>query len=241
MYFTLKLKQEEEFRKKKKKTAFWVILSHVIVLVVVFVVFTCKGCSNPKEQVISVSLISQAEYTKTVQDQSQKKASEPSKQYKPKKNIRKVPEEKKWKALDPSQIKKSNTQVIKKNYTPQKNYTPVNASDIATNIRQNISNIKFNSSFSTSTSTLQYYDKISAYLYNKWKQPSRAAVGSGIPVVNVIISVDSEGKVINSYIKKRSGINAMDSSVSSLLSNLTYLPRPPDGAMKIDVYLELSN
>ncbi len=65
-------------------------------------------------------------------------------------------------------------------------------------------------------------------------------MGSQMPVVRVSISVDLKGEIVNSYIIEKSGISSMDLSVRHLLRRLTFLPKPPKGAMTIKVSLELS-
>ena len=215
----------------KKRTVYWVFSMHVLLLAVIFFVFCFKGCTkkNPPNA-IRVNIISSSSRPekKTASSPTKKALSKKQKKTKPKKS---------WKALDPSQIRKSTSTVIKK--APLKKVAPIKASDIAGNIRQNIKKIKFTNNYSTNKSVLNYYDKVSQYLYGKWEQPARTVAYNGIPVVKVRVSIDSNGNILSSSIVEKSNIDSMDSSVKILLSTLSSLPKPPEGAMQFDIYLEL--
>jgi TonB family protein len=245
----LNLQVEPEFnRKKKKKTVAWVFTSHIIFLFIIFAVFTFKGCSSkPKERVIQVTLAAPQQSLQQVTNEVKTpQKSEPQKQPEKtkKKPVKKIPTKKpvkKWKALDPNEILKSSKTISKQKPVPVKKYIPIKADQIANNLRKGVKTIKFNNSFNANSSILNYYDEVSQYLYSQWQQPSRSVLGNKMPVVNVKITVDAYGNVKNYSITSLSGISAMDSSVKSLLQNLNNLPKPPDGAMTIDVSLELEN
>ena len=238
MYLKLNVKQNHHGKHQKKTTVFWVFSAHILALTLIFLIFCFKGCTiNKKSNAIRVNIVtSTAQPTEPVssQQEKQKKAVKETVE----KSIKKPIPKKTWKALDPSQIKKSTSTVIKK--APPKRNPPVKASDIAGNIRKEVKTIKF-SRDKADKSVLNYYDKVSQYLYGKWDQPSRSITYNGIPVVKLRVSIDGNGTILSSSIVSKSGIASMDASVKKLLSTLSSLPPPPKGAMKFDVYLELTN
>ena len=242
MYLKLNVKQNHHGKYQKKRTVFWVFSAHILALTLIFLIFCFKGCTtNKKSNAIRVNIVDSA---------AQPAEPVSSRQKKQEKIVKKTQEKpipkKTWKALDPSQIKKSTSTVIKK--APPKRNPPVKASDIAGNIRKEVKTIKFSrdkaclvSSFNADKSVLNYYDKVSQYLYGKWDQPSRSITYNGIPVVKLRVSIDGNGTILSSSIVSKSGIASMDASVKKLLSTLSSLPPPPEGAMKFDIYLELTN
>jgi TonB family protein len=235
MYLQLNPKQNSQPKSSKKKTVFWVSTAHVLVLLLIFLIFCFKGCSTRKNpNAIRVNIVSSVPQTAEVVLSHRKKQEKTIKRPQEKA----VPQ-KTWKALDPSQIKKSTATVIKKVH--QKRNTPIKTSDIAGSIRQQVKKIKFSNSYSADKSVLSYFDKVSQYLYSEWKQPSRSIANNGIPVVRVRVSIDRNGTILNSSIVSKSGVISMDSSVENLLSTLSSLPSPPEGAMEFDIYLELTN
>ena len=235
MYLKLNVKQNHHGKHQKKTTVFWVFSAHILALTLIFLIFCFKGCTiNKKSNAIRVNIV-----TSTAQP------TEPvlSRQKKQEKIVKKTQEKpipkKTWKALDPNQIKKSTSTVIKK--APPKRNPPVKASDIAGNIRKEVKTIKFSNTYNADKSVLNYYDKVSQYMYGKWDQPSRSITYNGIPVVKLRVSIDGNGTILSSSIVSKSGVASMDASVKKLLSTLSSLPPPPEGAMKFDVYLELTN
>ena len=248
-YLKLKLQmQSDPAQRKKKKTVLWVFILHIAVLFIIFAVFTFKGCSHkPKQSIMQVTLAAPQQPVQQVKNEV-KQQPKHEMQKPPKtsesKTIKKVPVKKpvkKWKALDPNQIKKSSRTVTKQKSVPVKKYTPLKADQIAKSLRKGIKTIKFNNSFNVNSSILNYYDEVSQYLYSQWQQPGRSVLGNILPVVSVKINVDAYGNVKSYSITDLSGISSMDVSVKTLLANLTSLPKPPDGAMTIDVSLELEN
>jgi len=97
------------------------------------------------------------------------------------------------------------------------------------------------SSQNNSPQPLDYYDKVSAYLYEVWKQPSKTELKGSRPKVAISITIDAGGRILSASIKSRSGIEAMDASVAELLKNLSSLPAPPGGGMSFDASLEISD
>jgi len=240
MYLKIKLNQEHQNNHPKKRTILWVVAAHIFVLALIFFVFCVKGCTTyQKPKAIRVNIVSSAEQPAKPASSPPQKQPLPKKQKKIiKKKRKKTKPKKTWKALDPSQIKKSTSTVIKKN--PPKKISPVKTSDIIGNIRREVKKIRFSNTYSANKSVLNYYDKISQYLYSRWDQPARTSY-NGVPVVQVRISISSSGKILSSSIVSKSGIASMDSSVARLLSTLSTLPPPPEGAMEFDVYMELTN
>ena len=240
MYLRLKLKKGNH-SVSRRKTIFWVVIGHVSVFLLIFLVFFFKGCTTKKPRAIKVNIISSSQLSaRAALQQSQKQPKKVNK-LKPKEKtvIKKTIPRKKWKALDPSQIKKSTTTVVKKIHP--KKITPVKTSDIAKNLRREFKKIKFDSTYGANDSVLNYYDEVSQYLYSRWQQPSRSLTGSETPVVQVRVSIDANGKILDASIIKKSSIVAMDSSVNQLLSKLSSLPHPPEGPMEFDIYLELTD
>ena len=246
MYLKLKINKEHQNNHPKKRTVFWVISAHILVLTVIFLVFCVKGCTtHQKPNAIRVNIVNSAQQPAKPASSPPQKQPLPKEQPVPKKQkkvvkkkFKKTKPKKTWKALDPSQIKKSTSTVIKKN--PPKKFNPVKTSDIVGNIRREVKKIRFSNTFSANKSVLNYYDKVSQYLYSRWDQPARTSY-NGVPVVQVRISISSNGKILSSSIVSKSGIASMDSSVARLLSTLSTFPPPPEGAMEFDVYMELTN
>ena len=245
VYLRLNSKQDKK-NQPKRKMFLWVLSVHIFIICFILLIFTIKGCTSKKPNMIRVNLVSSM--PQAVKSAPPSPAKRPVKQPKkttkkaaPKKKVvpKKTVPKKKWKALDPSQIRKSQSKVIKKTAPPKKTVKPIKASDIAGNIRKNVKKIKFKNSYTASRSVLNYYDEVSQYLYGRWEQPAR--MGNGAPVVQVRVSVASNGRILRSSIIKKSGSAVMDASVARLLSSLSALPAPPDGAMEFDIYLELTD
>jgi TonB family protein len=250
MYIKLN-NSKKNLKGSRKKTTTIVVAIHVVILFIVFLAFAIDSLFEPKKiNSINVTIVNSSDYQqnkvssekiapvkpKTVKKKKpviKKKTVKPKPKPKPKKT---------WKALDPSQIIKSTTQV-KRNKKPQKKikYKPLKASDIAAKLRSNLKNINFKSTNNVSPSILNYYDKIISYLASRWEQPSRAAVGNRNPSVLIRISVNSRGKILSAKIVQKSGISVMDRSIMKLLSNLSTLPKPPEGATTFEVNMVLED
>ncbi len=122
-------------------------------------------------------------------------------------------------------------------------YKSLKASDIAKKLRSDLKNIKFKSvnNATSNPSMLNYYDKVRSYLYGLWEQPSRAAAGNRTPSVLISISVNSAGKVVKAKLIRKSGVLVMDRSVMKLLSSLSDLPKPPEGAVTFEADMVLQD
>ena len=82
-----------------------------------------------------------------------------------------------------------------------------------------------------------YFDSVGAYLYSRWRHPSKTELGNRMPSVTISVSIDANGRILSARILNASGIRPMDNSVQELLSSLTSLPKPPDGPMSFDIEL----
>ena len=84
-----------------------------------------------------------------------------------------------------------------------------------------------------------YYEQVRVYLMRSWQQPNTAMLNNTRPEVLVLIHVDSSGRILSARITKRSGNNAMDSSVEDLLNKVKVLPKPPkEMTFEVNVYIE---
>ena len=84
-----------------------------------------------------------------------------------------------------------------------------------------------------------YRDKLYTAIYRLWDQPARSELGGKYPIVDITITVESNGRVSSSRISQKSGINAMDASVVRLLQHLKQLPVPSAGRMTFTISLEI--
>lgn len=179
---------------------------------------------------------------------SQKKRETPRKKTPPqrtppkKKSVKKAPQKKKWKAVKASDIRVTK-KVVKSESKPVKKYTPtpirkVSSEDIAKNLR------KFQPHVSVSNTgtagDMEYFESVSAYLYRLWRQPVKAELGGRRPAVTVKVKVAANGNIIYSKMSRKSGVPAMDSSIQSLLRNVTRLPSPGK-EMEFDILLEIAD
>ncbi|MBO4303973.1 MAG: TonB family protein [Lentisphaeria bacterium] len=79
----------------------------------------------------------------------------------------------------------------------------------------------------TSRELMGYYEQVRVYLMRSWQQPNTALLNNARPEVQVLIQVDSSGRILSARITKRSGNNAMDVSVEDMLNKVKVLPKPP--------------
>jgi TonB family protein len=84
-----------------------------------------------------------------------------------------------------------------------------------------------------------YYETVSIYLYDLWKQPGKAELKGLKPTVTVHVSIDASGNIKSAKIVRKSNNLPMDASVEELLAKLKKLPPPPQGALELDVSLEI--
>ncbi|HOK04376.1 MAG TPA: TonB family protein [Victivallales bacterium] len=149
-------------------------------------------------------------------------------------------EKPKWTPIDPKNITKSK-EIVKREAQKIPTIDPNKIKESLTKINNQIKTSSRQSPQNSNSQVLDYYDKVSAYLYDLWAQPSKTELKGERPFVLVTISVDVSGRVLHSSIKSRSNNTAMDASIEDLLKKLTNLPPPPSGPMDFDVSLEISD
>jgi len=166
---------------------------------------------------------------------------------------------KKWEPKKATEIVKATKVVKGKNPTPA---TPkISGSDLASKLRKIQNQCKITdtgngggsgaggpgapggigSPNGAGTVPAGYYETVSVYLYDLWKQPGKAELKGLKPTVTVHISIDASGNIKSAKIVKKSNNLPMDSSVEELLAKLKKLPPPPQGALELDVSLEIDD
>ena len=78
----------------------------------------------------------------------------------------------------------------------------------------------------------EYLGKLKAFVEPRFRQPSDAQLGNRKPETLVMVSIASNGQVVDWKITRSSGIAAMDDAVRNTMRNLKVVPAPPR-AMKI--------
>jgi TonB family protein len=167
---------------------------------------------------------------------------------------KKVETPKKWEPKKPTEIVKATKVVKGKSPTPK-----INGSDLAARLKKIQNQCKvtdtatgggggngiagppggIGSTTGTSTVPASYYETVSVYLYDLWKQPGKSELKGLKPTVTVHVSIDASGNIKSGRIVKKSNNFPMDSSVEELLSKLKKLPPPPQGALELDITLEI--
>jgi protein TonB len=157
-----------------------------------------------------------------------------------KKTVKKKKVKKKWKPLDISKIKIS-TKVVKPVKRPRRPSPSFNAGAFAERLKSLQSKVRISNSGGEMThNQMKYFERVSAFLYDKWNQPSKAQLGGRTPAVTLRVSVSRSGHIKSAEISAHSGITAMDASVKQLLRIIRNLPAPPDGAMEFDIIMEVT-
>ena len=146
----------------------------------------------------------------------------------------------KWKPMSADDIKISKT-VIKNDPTP----TPraLSAKDLESKLKNSFLKNRVTTTTKKGTQGTQisqnYFEKISALMYQSWQQPGQSELRGKYPVVDVEITVNGSGKILKSRIVRKSGVAVMDQSAQKLLRELRRLPRPPSGKTTFTVSLEI--
>jgi TonB family protein len=122
--------------------------------------------------------------------------------------------------ISSNSIEKSLTNSYRKNRI-KTSYTHKPTNSVAGNVSQN------------------YFEQVSALMYQTWQQPNHSELRGKNPVVNIEITVDAYGRVLKSRIVQRSGVVAMDRSADKLLREIRKLPKPPTGKTTFTVSLEI--
>ena len=83
----------------------------------------------------------------------------------------------------------------------------------------------------------KWQESVAGDLYNNWVPPEGVFWRGEPPVAIVELNVAADGRVLSSRIVKQSGNARMDASIRQMLSVLTRVTPPPDGAQSIRVQL----
>lgn len=73
----------------------------------------------------------------------------------------------------------------------------------------------------------EYLGKLKAFVEPRFRQPSDAQLGNRKPETLVMVSIASNGQVVDWKITRSSGIAAMDDAVRNTMRNLKVVPVPP--------------
>lgn len=73
----------------------------------------------------------------------------------------------------------------------------------------------------------EYLGKLKAFVEPRFRQPSDAQLGNRKPETMVMVSIASNGQVVDWKITRSSGIAAMDDAVRNTMRNLKVVPAPP--------------
>lgn len=203
---------------------------------------------SKKPSVIQVTLVSPPNETFTPPQPTRKPtpvAKKKKRQVKPKKKTppkpKPKPKPKKKRYLDPNQIKISKKEVKHENID---DLEPISAEDLQKELNKKFQKYKFKPKNTQGNRppgniSQNYFDQVSAVIYQTWQQPGKSEIGNRLPTVDVDITVDGNGRVTKARISRKSGIAPMDISAARLLKNLRTLPRPPNGRMTFTVTLEI--
>ncbi len=224
---------------KRRRIFKKVVFVHFALIVVPLIWYSISCFINKKPSVIKVTLVSplfsMPDIPVITPPSGQPDRTTPP----PRKSKPIKPKKSKWKP------KKSNEITISKKVIKNTSKRPpgkkISAKDIETHLRKIY---KQNSNRATVTSTQgnisrNYRDNLYTAIYHLWNQPARSELGGKYPIVDITLTVDSNGKVSKSRISQKSGVSAMDISVSRLLRDLKTLPSPPRGSMTFTVSLEI--
>jgi len=150
----------------------------------------------------------------------------------------------KWKPRTANDIKISKT-IIRNDPIPTPVRPMLSAKDIEKNLRNSYRNSRVKTTTTRRTTqggakiSQNYFEKISALMYQSWQQPSQSELYGKYPVVDVEITVNSSGRIVKSRIARKSGSSVMDQSVERLLRKIRTLPPPPSGKTTFTVSLEI--
>jgi len=226
---------------KRKRILKKVAIIHLALIVIPLIWY---GISyfflSQRPSVIKVTLVSAPppdssdsdipEYTpprETPKDTGQPPPTNPTKPTKPK-----------WKPKKSNEITISKKVIKNNSQKPAKN---VSANDIEAKLRKIYSNNSNAAPVSSNQGNISasYRDKLYTAIYESWNQPARSELGGKYPVVDITLTVESNGRISSSRISQKSGLGAMDLSVKRLLGSLKKLPKPPSGRMTFTVSLEI--
>ena len=84
-----------------------------------------------------------------------------------------------------------------------------------------------------------YYNRLKQLLDFKWAQPPDSLLGGQRPQATIELEISADGRVLSARIIRKSGVFSMDESIRLLLKALDRVPRPPNGALIVDVNMEV--
>ncbi len=241
---------------KRKKILKRVTIIHILLILIPCLWYAFSYFFIPKQSIIKVTLVSAPpsdasnnhqttpdiaptpkQPTPTVKPPPRK---QPPKKSVIKKSIKK--ETPKWKPKSLKEITISKKVITHSQIVPQKTVTrKVSANDIESKLRKIYSNNNNRSPVQASQGNVSanYRDKLYTAIYQLWNQPVKSELRGKYPTVDITLTVESNGRVSSSRISQKSGVSAMDSSVSRLLRKLKQLPAPSAGRMQFTVSLEI--
>lgn len=75
----------------------------------------------------------------------------------------------------------------------------------------------------------EYLGKLKAFVEPRFRQPSDAQLGNRKPETVVMVTIASDGRILNWKLIQSSGSSAMDEAVRNTMRNLKVVPAPPRG------------
>lgn len=239
----------------KKKIRITVLSIHFGLLAILVLWYLIANfLISKKPQIIQVTLVSPDKAAFTPPPPSpqptpavvkqKKRHIKPKKKATPKPKPKKVtpkPKAKKKRYLDPNQIKISRKEVKSE---PIEDLEPMSADDLSKELTKKYRNSRIKTKSTQGSRpagniSRNYFDKVSAVIYQTWQQPGKSELGRRFPTVDVDITVDGNGRILTSRISRKSGIVPMDISAHRLLKDLRSLPKPPNGKTTFTVTLEI--
>lgn len=253
---------------KRKKIVKRVTIIHFSIILIPLLWYAVSYFFIPKKSVIKVTLVSappayntqpvdkveKATYQPPAKEKSvppppPRHKKSPIKHSSVKKVTKQLPkpikQQPKWKPKTLKDITISKKVVKNSSPVPTKTVThKVSVNDIESKLRKVYSSSNYKRrTVNTSRGNMSagYRDKLYAEIYRLWDQPAKSELEGKYPIVDITITVESNGRVSSSRITQKSGINAMDASVVRLLHNLRQLPPPSAGRMTFTISLEIVN
>jgi TonB family protein len=252
-------------KEKRRKILKSVTIVHLSLVLIPCLWYAISYFFIPKKSVITVTLVPpsasspQSSYIPPAPDHSQKqKKNKPPKRVPPKKitHTKRVHRKKQVTKKAPVrkskpkwQPKKSNEITISKKIISNNNTSSrqqhsvhrVSAKDIESKLRKVYQHNSNRSPVQATQGNVSsnYRDKLYTAIYRLWDQPARSELGGKYPIVDITLTVESSGRVSSARISQKSGVRAMDVSVSRLLQKLKQLPPPSAGRMSFTVSLEI--
>ena len=245
-------------RKQIRKT---VIITHVAVVVVPFLVLMVYQWFKPQPperirvRLIQMppaddsgkhSIVPQAKTAKpkakpkkkTLKKVKQKPKKKPVKKSTPKVKPKKKIIKKKVKtprAKPKRKILSANDIKISRDVVKTTTRKKLSSTDLEKNILKNWQKVNYPVKSSTRYNgkvIAAYSDTVGLYLEPIWEQPDKVSLGGRLPEVTIKLDIDGNGRVTRARIIGRSGITAMDNSITKLLHQLKHVPPPPDKRAK---------